>query len=95
MHEMFEVFSLPYEMMCKGTRANGLGQPSCMVCQEWLTRVHHSLSSNIHILDTAPPLAMGTNRDPSDHQALHDTLSNCVSITQEFKGNQRFIVMNV
>jgi hypothetical protein len=45
-----------------GTRANGRGQPSFMIYREWLTQVHHCLSSDVHILDAAPPVA--TVADP-------------------------------
>jgi hypothetical protein len=35
------------------------GQPSCMVRLEWLTQMHHFLSSDAYILDAAPPAATG------------------------------------
>jgi hypothetical protein len=55
----FKLFSWPCEIMCNGTGVNEGGQPSCMVCWELLTRVHHHLSYNVHILDAAPPMATG------------------------------------
>jgi hypothetical protein len=37
----------------------GGAQPSCMVRQEWFTRVHHRLLSDVHILDAASPVTTG------------------------------------
>lgn len=57
--KVFNFFFWPYEMMCNGIKANGWGQQSHLVRRERLTQVHHRLSSDVPLIDTALLVATG------------------------------------